>query len=315
MQEDISPQELFESDQDTLLIIGNGFDLDLGLNTRFLDFAESDKWPFKNISANKQLGAYLNKCAKDSWFDLEHSMKSFCLERSTLNSLKLYKQDFVESVRKDDALLNTGLVEYLEQAEKGKLDIDSYASKILRECDQAINPPAIYSFNYTDLKTIARRLGYDFSIRVTYVHGSLQDKSIVLGFDEMKEIPGQLLFMSKSRRDRYSSSDLFDALKKHKVIVFFGISFNIIDFGYFSDFFDGVSTGRLKDKVIRVITLDETSHQDILNRISQNVNTSIFEINRYSDFKVIKTSGHSNSGEFQELYNKINPEFSIDPRA
>ena len=30
------------------LVIGNGFDLDVGLKTRYIDFAESKWWPFKD---------------------------------------------------------------------------------------------------------------------------------------------------------------------------------------------------------------------------------------------------------------------------
>lgn len=33
-----------------LLIIGNGFDLDLGRNTRYSDFAKSEFWP-KNLKS------------------------------------------------------------------------------------------------------------------------------------------------------------------------------------------------------------------------------------------------------------------------
>lgn len=33
-----------------LLIIGNGFDFDLGRNTRYSDFAKSDFWP-KNLKS------------------------------------------------------------------------------------------------------------------------------------------------------------------------------------------------------------------------------------------------------------------------
>ena len=51
-----------------ILIIGNGFDLDLGLKTKYSDFAKSDFWP-KAAVERSFLCQYLNqKKDKDEWF-------------------------------------------------------------------------------------------------------------------------------------------------------------------------------------------------------------------------------------------------------
>ena len=54
------------------LIIGNGFDIDLGLNTRFSDFANAkDFWPENDGS---KLSAYLeSKKSVEKWFNLDDS--------------------------------------------------------------------------------------------------------------------------------------------------------------------------------------------------------------------------------------------------
>ena len=55
-----------------VLIIGNGFDLDLGLPTRYSDFAESNYWPKEDVyradrtglldtSVPQSLASYLNE--------------------------------------------------------------------------------------------------------------------------------------------------------------------------------------------------------------------------------------------------------------
>ena len=68
-----------------VLIIGNGFDLDLGLPTRYSDFANSEYWPhvdrlpdgrsvfsIANGEEYHALPFYLDKRSKtDNWFDLE----------------------------------------------------------------------------------------------------------------------------------------------------------------------------------------------------------------------------------------------------
>ena len=59
----------------TVYIIGNGFDINLGLKTRFSDFADSEYWPFKPINRrhSSPLAAYLDYHKSiDKWLDLEN---------------------------------------------------------------------------------------------------------------------------------------------------------------------------------------------------------------------------------------------------
>ena len=37
---------------ESTLIIGNGFDLDLGLKTSYKDFRNSEPWPIKDVNLN-----------------------------------------------------------------------------------------------------------------------------------------------------------------------------------------------------------------------------------------------------------------------
>ena len=63
-----------------VLVFGNGFDLDLGLNTRYSDFAKSKEWIelFERKNDNDNcLSSYLYKKSKvDDWFNIEKSLKS-----------------------------------------------------------------------------------------------------------------------------------------------------------------------------------------------------------------------------------------------
>lgn len=91
-----------------LLIIGNGFDLNLGRNTRYSDFAKSDLWP-KNLDS--QLYAYLNKKSQiERWFDLEGELATYVTKlndqrlasyRSTISNIaKQDEHDFQIIVRR-----------------------------------------------------------------------------------------------------------------------------------------------------------------------------------------------------------------------
>ena len=313
MSEDIYlPDDLFGPGLDTLLIIGNGFDLDLGLNTRYADFAKSEFWPFKDrCPMSSSLGAYLNRHSKDSWFDLENSMAKFSSSKRFSLAPWTHRNSFVQQVKEDDICLVSKLQEYLSIAENGKLNEESIAATILRKISDCLVPATIYSFNYTSLESIGKRLGTEYGFRTLHVHGTLKNKDAILGFNESPKIALPLSFMCKSRRPKYASTSLFDAMPRYKNIIIFGLSLGEIDYGYFKDFFDGVHKGKYNEKHIRIITYDENSRQHILSNI-QKMTGNIFDFGKYVNFKVIKTNDKSDEAEFEELYNLLDPKWEVD---
>lgn len=310
--EAIQDSELFGPSQDTLLIIGNGFDLNLGLKTGYSDFVRSDKWPFKQrCSLLPSLGSYLNKKSQGSWFDLESSMANFSSRKRLANRLLIRTESFVKKVYEDDRQLISRLREYLLDAEKEALKIDSIAATILRKSCACQVPATIYSFNYTDLGRIANLLHIETECHPNYVHGTLKDDDIILGFSERADIIPELSFMCKSRRGHYSSTSLFKSISTFKNIIFFGLSLGEIDYCYFEDFFKGVYSGQYDDKHIRIITKDEQSRQNILSNIGK-MTGNIFNIMKHSNFKVIRTDEPSDNAEFDELYRILDPQLGKD---
>jgi hypothetical protein len=65
---------------ESTLIIGNGFDLDLGLKTSYKDFRNSELWPIHDVDLKDydSLQCYLHKnTMADNWFDLEDLLYQF----------------------------------------------------------------------------------------------------------------------------------------------------------------------------------------------------------------------------------------------
>ncbi len=59
-----------------ILIIGNGFDLNLGLKTSYKEFVESNE--FKNLIRNNDLARYLQSVQNNqNWVDIEHELKKY----------------------------------------------------------------------------------------------------------------------------------------------------------------------------------------------------------------------------------------------
>ena len=67
----------------SLLILGNGFDIDLGLQTTYKAFFENEEyWPFKKDVKYEEgsLPFFLNEClgAVGTWYDFRGSIGQLC---------------------------------------------------------------------------------------------------------------------------------------------------------------------------------------------------------------------------------------------
>ena len=279
---------------DDLLIIGNGFDLDLGLQTKYSDFAKDDEyWPFD--SGTTSLGLYLNDCSKiDTWFDLEKELGEYSNPSSGIYS----KDD-----RMSFNLLTKALSAYLSFREKDVLKEGTCAKKVLhhildlREHDvfDTSDDPFIYSFNYTDLNSIAERLGLPSSFKCQHVHGSLADNNIVLGFGDNVISRAETEFMRKSFNEKYNPPPIISAMMRARSIIFFGLSFGEVDYAYFNEFFNTVSSfddegSSLGGKELIFITYDEQSRLSILHNIHERTGNKTSQLLNTNRVHFIRTS-------------------------
>lgn len=101
------------------LIIGNGFDLDLGLPSKYSDFMESPGWgtilsivksSYHSEELNHSLIWYLYKGAHDlNWFDIEEEIHRFIQEHPNCTEQE------VQHIRNDFDLLKKALKNYLNR--------------------------------------------------------------------------------------------------------------------------------------------------------------------------------------------------------
>ena len=67
-----------ESKCDTMLVIGNGFDLSLGLKTSYGDFMYNIRYYVVDTSYNYKIIRYLiEKVQKENWVDIENELKNY----------------------------------------------------------------------------------------------------------------------------------------------------------------------------------------------------------------------------------------------
>ncbi|MCS3202991.1 bacteriophage abortive infection AbiH family protein [Candidatus Bacteroides intestinigallinarum] len=270
-----------------LLIIGNGFDLDLGLLTKYSDFIESKYFQEYNKRGNKLFrhisGVYRDK----KWIDIENELKTFALNDKGKGTLTNKTKDEFE-------MLRTSLCDYLSDLKHDHLKKDSSACILITSIINNYLFNKLYTYNYTNLENILNILnikeGFNNRIKIEYVHGKADDKSIILGFEDSAEVKDKYLFMIKSFSRHFRSHNIqYDMINADEVI-FFGHSLGSTDYHYFERFFRNQSDEQMKmgeSKKITIFTFDNKSRLEILAQL-RNMNEKktnlLFSLNQLNIF-------------------------------
>lgn len=320
----------------TLLIIGNGFDLDLNLNTSYAKFLNS---PFfkdnaKDYFSNYDLESYYKeinifsylkyKKEINGWIDVENELANLASRkvRGILGDGEILAV-VSEKEKQTFQQLRIALCDYLKSISYNEVKTDSYGLQILRLLNNSDSNSEIISFNYTDINKLALIWGdRNIVIPVTYMHGNLEsrqtaedDTSIILGFQDEIEIDDSYCFMIKSHSPYYTSHNIKSKLDQADEVIFFGHSLGATDYPYFKDFFRKQCAIKSDDKKIkvRISTKDEESRQNILIQL-RNMNEKHTQmLYEYCDFAIYRTETNQDHEKIEtylsELKKRIYPDF------
>lgn len=312
---------------ETTLFLGNGFDLSLGLRTKYTDFfnhtndqREKDFWPEQKVvrdedhlykRLNREYADFGNKRNKNvapnryAWCDLEGELKEHA-KRSSPRGIQ-YVVSYENSFSSDEKYyeeIKIGLMRYLkyEVEEWGNTRHmqakASSAYNLMHELYKVNAEPNIITFNYTDISMLMEKCEGNLTRRINirpnkvhHVHGSLREEHIILGINEDKDVPKEYDFLFKSWDDYYGSHKVLDTLKSSEIIIFFGLSFGSIDSIYFSDFFKSIINGKYDThkKHILICTFDEASMREIYRQFFI-MNISVMELKAHCDFHFMLTN-------------------------
>ena len=255
----------------SVLVIGNGFDLDLGLKTHFKDFFSSNEYhklqPYIEIPGS--LAEYLsNQYKLNHWFDVEEAMASYVKEKEKSKDFNCVLADkyFLNELK--SAFWDYVCHEVLNIASK-----QSLAKELIKKQNRDKCFDKIYSFNCFDCTQ------YDFASwgeienlnNVVYVHNYL-DK-FILGVSNYDSKDNNYSFLQKNHQQGYPVSDIEkfkeDLLNADNVVIF-GHSLNRIDMVYFKDLFWHISQSHCVKKNIFFITKDNQSAKIIKDNISDH---------------------------------------------
>lgn len=295
----------------TVLVLGNGFDLDLGLKTRYSDFAKSEHWSNlfdKNVEKSKSysLLKYLNdRKEKDCWFDIEQSL----FEYASVKTKDIFIHD-LETDKREFRLICDSLGRYLDsQVETPKLiNRNSIALQLIQELFHFDGlDKLIYSFNFTPVKKIMNFFDIFHVENVNYVHGDNEQKSLILGIDvkSLDEIIPEYSFLIKSNSLNYKPSNIEYDMIYAKDVFIFGHSLNMIDAVYFDDYLKFISTNKDDDKHLTIITKDIDSKVQILDNI-RRLGVSVPKLYSHGHLEFILTDNiKKNEGPDKYLFESL----------
>lgn len=286
----------------SILILGNGFDLDLGIQTKYKQFADNKEfWPFNESFSFEEdsLPYFLNKNKNqvDTWFDLEELLASYAKEKKDLSIEK------VNQAKQDFSTLSRALKEYLIKQEetfvehmrnsKGHVKRMTPAHRLLQVFLRK-QIRTIYTFNYTNAYRIANQLILNFEDVINHVHGSTREDNIILGTGDQRQIGDHFFEFNKSASPFYKSNNLVEDLNSADEVYIFGHSLGKNDHDYFSEFFKMASKtvhrpfalGKIK---VRIFTYDNNSEIELKKQLMTLTDNHLIGLYAHCDFKILKT--------------------------
>ncbi len=172
--------------EETLLIVGNGFDLSMGFKTSYGDFMKSSYFPHEETSS---LCSYLHNQYEENmgWIDIENELSKYSqlLSRFELTPKTGKIELGAESFREEYEELKTSLKFYLQEETKRAFGPSS-ENPAKRVIDQLPAGSKIISFNYTSIiERMTRDRFCALKSNLLHIHGSLApNDDIVFGVED-----------------------------------------------------------------------------------------------------------------------------------
>ena len=279
----------------TLVILGNGFDLDLGWKTSYSDFYKEKQHKFESF---KGMSYVHEMITEGHWYNLEGYLRD-CMGE--------VPSEKIEELNYFWIFCRNTIGDYLSQHNIYTTITDSCAYRLLSE----ISSSNIVSFNYTNPFDIIGLNKHD----ILYVHGCLKDRltgaEIKLGVDsdirsqnELASVQDKLKCIIKIHENH--NIDKFHTLTKNADnIIIYGHSLGITDSDYFKPILKSIIENRVVNKTIYIVTYNEASLQCIKDNILEyGISYSDLLLSNVN-LQTIFTSKGKNDLDFCNMLNNI----------
>lgn len=315
-----------------VLVVGNGFDIALGLYSRYSDFVNARSniehafWPFRDKPSGEfakeslyahfydYFNSHKDEIGKILWIDIEGELLKYAKSKinKTINP-KLAKKD-----ERDFNQLKMMLQAFIGRLMSlGRNEANQHFIRLMNAIKTNGGFDKAYSFNYTDLHyELINFLGFAENQlpSVTNIHGKPDKEDyfkIVLGINEDLKIPQEYHFLFKSKQ--ILTSDLAYDMAHADEIMFYGLSLGEIDFPYFESFFHYINSQPIVSpkKHITIFTFGKDSVMAIEKSI-HNMNMKIHDLKEKSYFNIIDMENVWLPGHDETAFNYILKRLSPD---
>ena len=296
---------------EVLLIIGNGFDLDLGLPTKYSDFVCNSnsewlnlleeyqklytKWFRNDTVSNSLLSHILESANKELWFDVEYEIFKYVSKYENPSKV------LIGLVREQHESFKKHFCAFLRRiAVSTNVNQLSLAKNFLYRLTLSNSIVTICTFNYTDCFDLCgckKREG----IKILPIHGSLKTNRITLGCRARHgEKENQSFdFLYKSHDIPSNILHHYTNIASTTEIIVFGHSLNTMDASYFQSIFNTKRDEKF-DRHLTIICKDNLSENCILKNMYdwsnasymnkswniQFIHTNDFEKNKEKDLTI-----------------------------
>lgn len=246
------------SKKDTLIILGNGFDLDLGWKTSYNDFFRAKQ---NRIVLFIGMSFIENMVEGEYWYDLEGYIRHIAINEVVNADEKKKLNDFllILTARLEEYFHNNPINIYTTNTKSCAFE---FLKCITTNSD-------IVSFNYTNPFRECNLASKD----IQYIHNSIDSSysnegRIKLGIDNGVLSENQYLnssdisYILKSRENQIGDN-LISKWKHYENIIIYGHSLGITDSDYFKPFFDSILSGTITPQSLYIVTKDSKSLEQI----------------------------------------------------
>lgn len=266
--------------EETLLIVGNGFDLSIGFKTSYGDFMKSSYFPHEETS---NLCSYLHKQYEENmgWIDIENELSEYSrmLTTKKLNAQKYNTILDIDSLREEYDELKSSLKCYLQEETKRAFgpSPDNPAKRVI---DQLPAESKIISFNYT---SIIERLTWDkfkdSKGNLLHIHGSLAPyDDIVFGVEDSAKLSKEHVFLYKAHSPHLKVQEFSDWLNSAERIIFYGYSLGDTDRQYFEKFFRKLCSDDRTYTELVFYYYDQSSYDNLIWQLQMLTNHKLTQL-------------------------------------
>lgn len=278
--------------EETLLIVGNGFDLSIGFKTSYGNFMKSSYFPHEETS---NLCSYLHKQYEENmgWIDIENELSEYSrmLTKKKLNAQKYNTILDIGSLREEYDELKSSLKFYLQEETKRAFgpSPDNPAKGVI---NQLPADSKIISFNYTSIiERMTRDRFCTSKGNLLHIHGSLApNDDIVFGVEDSAKLSKEHVFLYKAHSRHLKVQEFSDWLNTAERIIFYGYSLGDTDRQYFESFFRKLCSGDTTCTELVFYYYGQSSYDNLIWQLQMLTNHKLTQLQILNKIEFIDCS-------------------------